>query len=892
MPINTQISVTFSEPLNPATITNSNAFVGLSSPWSTTGAVPATVSLDVSGRILTIVPTSNLSVGDLYYLQLNSAALPSGATMIADQSGNLLGHLYYQFTSGLTASSTGPMFISGNIPSGATGVPTNTVNVTLGFNQPINPATQAAGLSVMTGGNPVPGNWSYNTTFTQSIFTPLTAWAASTTYTVAYGAQLQNTEGAALINPGTLTFTTSTGVDAISGAYVTWTPPYTGSSSVTPGTNPTIRFIYNKPINPLTVTPANFYVYNTVTGVAVLGTTVSYTPDFKTFTLNLSGPLAAGTQYRWLLQSALDWVGNGTQTGSVYFTTGTSPDTTAPTVSSVSPSSAIVCGGSPCAPVNAEVVIQFSELMDPTSLTAGAVTLTPTSPPGPAVPGTFSFSDNGACTTPSSSASCNFSLLSFTPSASLAANTTYQISIPDGKLADLSGNFDPFTSSFTTGASATPDKTNGTITSITPGSSATNVAVNTNIVFQLNKAVDPLSVNSTSVYVFDNSAGGLKSPGTITISANLQTITFAQTLPFAGNHQICIYGSYEQYFYDLAGNAFNANTECFTAGTGTDNTAPTVISVSPLNNATGIGPNNPVMVTFSKSINVGTFSNNVGIYTGSTMYTSSYTNSGDGTTLFFSSGNLPYGTTFTIVVSPNITDLAGNHLATEFSSTFATGPQPVIVPPTVTSMRPGNGATGVVATNGITLFMSEPMNPASITSSTLVVSQNGTALTGAINVAARQPGCNIHTHGRCVRRGRADSGLLHERRNRRQRQRARQLPVVLHHRAESCGGQSDRYFIRTGVQVLYRERYQHDYRDVVQQAAEPGHRERFQLLRERRLQRDTPPSGDDHFAGRWPVDPLQAHQRFGGEYLLLCVRDHEHPGHHRAEFHRRQYFLH
>ena len=261
---------------------------------------------------------------------------------------------------------------------------------------------------------------------------------------------MENTSGAPLTNPNSFTFTTGAGTDSTSGTYVTWTPPY-WNVPVPTGTNPTIRFVFNKPINPLTVTPGNFYVNDNANSIAVLGTSVTWSPDFKTFTLTLGAPLLPGTEYRWLLQSAVDWLGNGVPQGSVYFTTGAGPDTTTPVVSSISPSAGVSCGASPCAPVNAKVTIQFSELMDPTSLTTGAVTLTPTSPAGPAVAGTFSFSDNSACTTPSSSSYCNFSLLTFKPSSNLAANTTYTVNIPDNNLADLSGNFDPFSSTFTTG---------------------------------------------------------------------------------------------------------------------------------------------------------------------------------------------------------------------------------------------------------------------------------------------------------------------------------------------------------------------------------------------------------------------------------------------------------
>ena len=71
------------------------------------------------------------------------------------------------------------------------------------------------------------------------------------------------------------------------------------------------------------------------------------------------------------------------------------------------------------------------------------------------------------------------------------------------------------------------------------------------------------------------------------------------------------------------------------------------------------------------------------MYYGSSLYTASYGLVADGTTVYFNNGNMPYGTTFTVVASPNITDLAGNHLAAEFRSSFTTAPQPVVARPSV-----------------------------------------------------------------------------------------------------------------------------------------------------------------------------------------------------------------
>ena len=97
VPINTKVTVQFSEPLDPATVsaTGANAFLTDSSTqgscWGTSG-LAATVSLDVSGRIMTIAPAAPLALGHVFYVQLNSYNIPGGTATIKDQSGNALGH--------------------------------------------------------------------------------------------------------------------------------------------------------------------------------------------------------------------------------------------------------------------------------------------------------------------------------------------------------------------------------------------------------------------------------------------------------------------------------------------------------------------------------------------------------------------------------------------------------------------------------------------------------------------------------------------------------------------------------------------------------------------------------------------------------------------------------
>src|SRR5262249_9263273 len=161
--------------------------------------------------------------------------------------------------------------------------------------------------------------------------------------------------------------------------------------------------------------------------------------------------------------------------------------------------------------------------------------------------------------------------------ANLSPSTVYSVAVSG--VQDASGNpLTPFGgSSFKTASSATADTTHGTVT-ITP--TGTNVPVNTNVVFQLNKPVNPLSVNTVSMRVYDNSISH-DVPGTVAVSADLKTLTFTPSQNFPSQHQICVYDYNGANLYDLAGNSFTATSLCFTTTTSIDSVSPTVISVTP-----------------------------------------------------------------------------------------------------------------------------------------------------------------------------------------------------------------------------------------------------------------------------------------------------------------------
>jgi hypothetical protein len=103
-------------------------------------------------------------------------------------------------------------------------------------------------------------------------------------------------------------------------------------------------------------------------------------------------------------------------------------------------------------------------------------------------------------------------------------------------------------------------------------------------------------------------------------------------------------------------------------GSTLDTIPPTVVSISPADASTGVGRMEQVTATFSEPIDA------------STVTTSSFMVSGTSGSIhctgeyaaYVPDTPLPYGTPFNVTITTDVTDIAGNALAAEFTSTFTT----------------------------------------------------------------------------------------------------------------------------------------------------------------------------------------------------------------------------
>ena len=233
--------------------------------------------------------------------------------------------------------------------------------------------------------------------------------------------------------------------------------------------------------------------------------TYDTTNNVATFTPN--APLKGDTLYTATVTTGVtNLCGTAMAANFVWrFTTGAAPHVTPPTVISTIP-----VNGASGVPLNQIISATFSEAIDCTTVTTSSFTLTDSSG---AVAGTVA---------------CSGATATFTPSADLAANSTYTATITTG-VAELSCNHlvTKYVWSFTTGAAIVT--TPPTVVLTSPVSNATGVCTNAAIIATFSEPMDPATINTGTFTV--TTAALVPVTGTVSLDV---TGTIATYMP-SGN---------------------------------------------------------------------------------------------------------------------------------------------------------------------------------------------------------------------------------------------------------------------------------------------------------------------------------------------------------------------
>ena len=291
VPLNRIISATFSEAMDPATITNTTFLL-------MQGATAIAGSVSYSGTTAFFVPTVPLLVNTPY-----TATITTGAK---DVAGNSLAANYVWTFS----TTTFPAVISTIPANGAQGVPLNQI-ISATFSEAMNPTTiNNTTFLLMRGAIAVPGTVTYagNT----ATFTPTVPLLAGIVYTATITTGAQNLAGNGLVANYVWTFSTSTIPTVIS------TVPTNGATGVP--LNQIISATFSEAMNPLTINNTTFLLMR---GAISVPGTVTYAGATNTASFTPAAPLLNGTPYTATITTqARNLAGNGLATNYVWtFTT-------------------------------------------------------------------------------------------------------------------------------------------------------------------------------------------------------------------------------------------------------------------------------------------------------------------------------------------------------------------------------------------------------------------------------------------------------------------------------------------------------------------------------------------------------------------------------------------
>lgn len=451
--VNTQVAATFSEGMDPLSITGDSftLFDGAS-------AVPGTVTY--AGLIATFDPSGNLDPRTLYTATvLNTVTDAAGNPMVADYR--------WTFTSGQTPDATPPT-VTFTVPvDNAIDVAINR-SVTVTFSEMMDPTTLNSTTFVVKDGAVVTGSLAYSGVTLR--FDPSIDFEVDTTYTVIVTSGATDLAGNPMTSDYTWTFDTGPALD-VQPPSVTFTVPVDDANNVS--FTGDIAATFDEPMDPATLTTANFTVHQLDTPIPG---TVSYSNVTATF--NPTNDLPANTTFSAMITTAAqDLAGNGlTQNYAWNFATGAIADTTRPIVTSTIPVDVAVD-----VLLDTNVSATFNEAMNPATISTA----------------TFLLEDGligipGAVTQIGNTAQ-------FNPTVNLNPSTEYTATVTS-VAADLAGNTlaTDYLWTFTTGAAV--DASAPSVILVNPLDLSTNVPLNTAVTATFNEAMDPLSI-STATFV-------------------------------------------------------------------------------------------------------------------------------------------------------------------------------------------------------------------------------------------------------------------------------------------------------------------------------------------------------------------------------------------------------
>ena len=681
---NESVVLTFSESLDYSTI-NSNSFV-----YWTNG---------------TLIRPNVLRSSDNRTVTLNST-LPAGSAItliVTDDVKDLSGNTLADFTSGFSTA----VGIDNTRPSVTVQYPVNgstapADKILMYVNEKMDTSTIESGLYVAQNGELISGTITALADDYAIEFIPDVSFTPGALIHVYLQSTVTDLSGNALHNYQS-SFTVYD-EDTLSGTnhYPTAYSPFSGSTNVT--LNPVVLISYTEELDGSTVNANNVVLTDPDSNEVT--SDISLSANGRVVSVAPQDALTVDTRYTLALSNAiLDTDGDPQWTNySMYFTTGAEAveDELSPGLVSISPAN-----GAVDVPLNVSFHARFDEAINPLSF--------------PEEAGLFvQFSSN------------NQELRYTSIDLLLTQNVEITETIP--AVTDFSGNAVSASTTFTT--SDYIDLTSSNIKQISPFSNETGVPVNTVVVLEMTEAIDPSSINGSSLQLYDVTLGA-DVMATVNQSVDGKTLTLVPDAVLDTDSQ---YRVITNGLKDLAGNNTVYRVYYFTTSALNDDTAPTVSIIGINNGQTNLPTNINLNIRFSEAIDAIALQQQTQIIvmdadSNVVPFKVQFNNDQSLVTLSPLSVLTPLST-YSLDIS-GVLDRAQNVLENDINYTFETGSFSDVKEGKVLYRTPLSVDTNIPLNAVIEMKVDTPVDPATVTSETfrLYDYTNGVTIAGSLSLS-------------------------------------------------------------------------------------------------------------------------------------------------------------
>jgi methionine-rich copper-binding protein CopC len=683
VPLEAAIVATFSERIDPKSVTPATFTVSV-------GGVPLAGSVSVSESVAVFSPASRLSPRTTYKVTLSADIHSAGGAELGAA-------ISWSFTTGAPADGTAPQIVDVQPAAQSADVPIDTL-IQVTFSESIDErSVTPANFSVVEGSTAVAGALSY--AGSAITFAPEAPLALDRVYTVSVSGAIVDRAGNPLAGGLVFSFRTERARDR-SPPTVESTIPGNDAAGVAP--DAAVHVVFSEEMAPETINAATVSVSRAEMPVAG---TVLYAGRTAVF-VPLAPWTLGGVYTVRVSTAATDLAGNRLALPHQFrFTAGNPRDTTPFAVASMTPSA-----GASEIPHNIVVRAVFNRDVLPETVNVGTVLL---SWGGIPVPGTVGVGGTSVV---------------FSPSAPLEPRTTYTVTITRA-VSDLYGELLPRDHNWTFTTRALPDATKPVVVSTSPARDEASAPLTPTITATFSEDIASATVNLSTFAV---TTGGVAIAGTVSQTGATARFSPAVALQPEVRYTATLAAS----IADLAGNTMGQPyTWSFTTGPVPDFTAPNVSATSPARSATDVPVETAITLTFSEPVNPTSINpTTVRLSRDQNPIAVSIYAAGR-TAVIAPTTPLEFATTYTVLVTTGVADLAGNPLPDIYSFTFTTANRPDRTPPFVSSTSPTPGQSGVPTSSVVRATFSEAIDPVSVSAANFLLSIDNVQVAGSVAVA-------------------------------------------------------------------------------------------------------------------------------------------------------------